>query len=162
MGTRANGRGVIEQLTTGEVSIGISEAKTSTAPQTYIKIGDINNRYFTSKISTYSDFLNVEANERLLLNIKDLKGTWSGNAKIAHYGSFSLDSQDGVSLNGHGKGSISAAFVGASSQVSTDTLTVKKIEINGKSLTYYFNNLADFVVAIAKHAKWGNVGDYRI
>lgn len=162
MGTRANGRGVIEQLTTGEVSIGISEAKTSTAPQTYIKIGDINNRYFTSKISTYSDFLNVEANERLLLNIKDLKGTWSGNAKIAHYGSFSLDSRDGVSLNGHGKGSISAAFVGASSQVSTDTLTVKKIEINGKSLTYYFNNLVDFVVSIAQHAGWKNIGGYKI
>ena len=162
MGTRANGRGVIEQLTTGEVSIGISEAKTSTAPQTYIKIGDINNRYFTSKISTYSDFLNVEANERLLLNIKDLKGTWSGNAKIAHYGSFSLDSRDGVSLNGHGKGSISAAFVGASSQVSTDTLTVKKIEINGKSLTYYFNNLVDFVVSIAQHAGWTNIGNYKI
>lgn len=162
MGTRANGRGVIEQLTTGEVSIGISEAKTSTAPQTYIKIGDINNRYFTSKISTYSDFLNVEANERLLLNIKDLKGTWSGNAKIAHYGSFSLDSRDGVSLNGHGKGSISAAFVGASSQVSTDTLTVKKIEINGKSLTYYFNNLVDFVVSIARHAGWTNIGNYKI
>lgn len=162
MGTRANGRGVIEQLTTGEVSIGISEAKTSTAPQTYIKIGDINNRYFTSKISTYSDFLNVEANERLLLNIKDLKGTWSGNAKIAHYGSFSLDSQDGVSLNGHGKGSISAAFVGASSQVSTDTLTVKKIEINGKSLTYYFNNLVDFVVSIAQHAGWTNIGNYKM
>lgn len=162
MGTRANGRGVIEQLTTGEVSIGISEVKTSTAPQTYIKIGDINNRYFTSKISTYSDFLNVEANERLLLNIKDLKGTWSGNAKIAHYGSFSLDSQDGVSLNGHGKGSISAAFVGASSQVSTDTLTVKKIEINGKSLTYYFNNLVDFVVSIARHAGWTNIGNYKM
>lgn len=162
MGTRANGRGVIEQLTTGEVSIGISEAKTSTAPQTYIKIGDINNRYFTSKISTYSDFLNVEANERLLLNIKDLKGTWSGNAKIAHYGSFSLDSRDGVSLNGHGKGSISAAFVGASSQVSTDTLTVKKIEINGKSLTYYFNNLVDFVVSIAQHAGWTNIGNYKM
>lgn len=162
MGTRANGRGVIEQLTTGEVSIGISEAKTSTAPQAYIKIGDINNRYFTSKISTYSDFLNVEANERLLLNIKDLQGTWSGNAKIAHYGSFSLDSRDGVSLNGHGKGSISAAFVGASSQVSTDTLTVKKIEINGKSLTYYFNNLADFVVSIAQHAGWKNIGNYKI
>lgn len=162
MGTWANGRGVIEQLTTGEVSIGISEAKTSTAPQAYIKIGDINNRYFTSKISTYSDFLNVEANERLLLNIKDLQGTWSGNAKIAHYGSFSLDSRDGVSLNGHGKGSISAAFVGASSQVSTDTLTVKKIEINGKSLTYYFNNLADFVVSIAQHAGWKNIGNYKI
>lgn len=162
MGTRANGRGVIEQLTTGEVSIGISEAKTSTAPQTYIKIGDINNRYFTSKISTYSDFLNVEANERLLLNIKDLKGTWSGNAKIDHYGSFSLDSRDGVSLNGHGKGSISAAFVGASSQVSTDTLTVKKIEINGKSLTYYFNNLVDFVVSIAQHAGWTNIGNYKM
>lgn len=156
MGTRANGRGVIEQLTTGEVSIGISEAKISTAPQTYIKIGDINNRYFTSKISTYSDFLNVEANERLLLNIKDLKGTWSGNASITQYGSFHLDSRDGVIIDGHGKGSVKVAKLIATQFYATS------IQLNNKDLVASFNRLADFVVTIAKHAKWGNVGDYRI
>ncbi|QBX17041.1 endopeptidase [Streptococcus phage Javan311] len=158
MGTRANGRGVIEQLTTGEVSIGISEAKTSTAPQAYIKIGDINNRYFTSKISTLSDFLNVEANERLLLNIKDLKGTWSGNASITQYGSFHLDSRDGVTIDGHGKGSVKVAELIARQFYATS------IQLNNKNLITIFNRLADFVVAIAKHAKWGNVnaGDYKI
>jgi reticulocyte binding protein (fragment) len=156
MGTRANGRGVIEQLTTGEVSIGISEAKTSTAPQAYIKIGDINNRYFTSKISTLSDFLNVEANERLLLNIKDLTGTWSGNASITQYGSFHLDSRDGVIIDGHGKGSVKVAKLIATQFYATS------IQLNNKDLVASFNRLADFVVAIAKHAKWGNVGDYRI
>lgn len=156
MGTRANGRGVIEQLTTGEVSIGISEAKTSTAPQTYIKIGDINNRYFTSKISTLSDFLNVEANERLLLNIKDLNGTWSGNASITQYGSFHLDSRDGVTIDGHSKGSIKVG------KLITPQLYATSIQLNNKDLVTTFNRLVDFVVAIAKHAKWGNVGDYRI
>lgn len=158
MGTRANGRGVIEQLTTGEVSIGISEVKTSTAPQAYIKIGDINNRYFTSKISTLSDFLNVEANERLLLNIKDLKGTWSGNASITQYGSFHLDSRDGVTIDGHGKGSVKVAELIARQFYATS------IQLNNKNLITIFNRLADFVVAIAKHAKWGNVnaGDYKI
>lgn len=158
MGTRANGRGVIEQLTTGEVSIGISEVKTSTAPQAYIKIGDINSRYYTSKISTLSDFLNVEANERLLLNIKDLNGTWSGNASITQYGSFHLDSRDGVTIDGHGKGSVKVAELIARQFYATS------IQLNNKNLITIFNRLADFVVAIAKHAKWGNVnaGDYKI
>ena len=140
MGTRANGRGVIEQLTTGEVSLGISEVKTSTAPQTYIKIGDINNRYYTSKISTLSDFLNIEANERLTLNIKDLKGTWSGNAEIAHYGSFSLDSRDGVSLNGHGKGSILVRLLG-SNLLNTDSIQTGSISVNGKNLRDIFSRI---------------------
>lgn len=140
MGTRANGRGVIEQLTTGEVSIGISEVKTSTAPQAYIKIGDINNRYFTSKISTLSDFLNIEANERLTLNIKDLKGTWSGNAEIAHYGSFSLDSRDGVSLDGHGKGTISVRLLG-SKLLNAGSIQTDSISVNGKNLKDIFSRI---------------------
>lgn len=140
MGTRANGRGVIEQLTTGEVSLGISESKTSTAPQAYIKIGDINNRYFTSKISTFSDSLNIEANERLTLNIKDLKGTWSGNAEIAHYGSFSLNSRDGISLDGHGKGSISVNSLG-SKLLNTTSIQANSISINGKNLKDIFSRI---------------------
>lgn len=140
MGTRANGRGVIEQLTTGEVSIGISEVKTSTAPQAYIKIGDINNRYFTSKISTLSDFLNIEANERLTLNIKDLKGTWSGNAEIAHYGSFSLDSRDGVSLDGHGKGTIFVRLLG-SKLLNAGSIQTDSISVNGKNLKDIFSRI---------------------
>ena len=167
MGTRANGRGVIEQLTTGEVSLGISEVKTSTAPQTYIKIGDINSRYYTSQISTLSDFLNIEANERILLNTKAIKGTWQGDAIINSYGEFSLDAKEGVTMNGHRKGFISTEVVGAdrvnSNLVGTNRIDVaNSITIKNKDLVTYFNRLADFVVAIAKHAKWGNVGDYRI
>lgn len=156
MGTRANGRGVIEQLTTGEVSIGISEVKESTAPQTYIKIGDINNRYYTSKISTLSDFLNIETNERLSLNIKDLKGTWTGNAEITQYGSFSLNSRDGIEIDGHNKGSISTKNLYAK------TLYVDSVQIGTKGLVYTFNRLVDFVVDIAKHAGWSNIGDYKL
>lgn len=140
MGTRANGRGVIEQLTTGEVSLGISEAKTSTAPQAYIKIGDINNRYFTSKISTFSDFLNIEANERLTLNVKSIIGTWSGDAKIAHYGSFSLDSRDGISLDGHGKGSITVNTLG-SKLLNATSIQANSISINGKNLKDIFSRI---------------------
>lgn len=167
MGTRANGRGVIEQLTTGEVSLGISEVKTSTAPQTYIKIGDINSRHYTSQISTLSDFLNIEANERILLNTKAIKGTWQGDAIINSYGEFSLDAKEGVTMNGHQKGSISTKVVGAD-QVNSNSIGTNRIDIansltiKNKDLVVYFNRLADFVVAIAKHAKWGNVGDYRI
>lgn len=140
MGTRANGRGVIEQLTTGEVSLGISEAKTSTAPQAYIKIGDINNRYFTSKISTFSDFLNIEANERLTLNVKSINGTWSGDAKIAHYGSFSLDSRDGISLDGHGKGSITVSTLG-SKLLNAASIQTNSISINSKNLKDIFSRI---------------------
>lgn len=167
MGTRANGRGVIEQLTTGEVSIGISEVKTSTAPQCYIKIGDINNRYFTSNISTFSDFLNIEANERLTLNVKSIKGTWQGDTVIESYGLFSMDVREGVTMNGHRKGFISTEVVGAK-QVTTDSVRTDSINITkditfkNRNLATSFNALVDFVVAVARHAGWTNIGNYKI
>lgn len=167
MGTQANGRGVIEQLTTGEVSLGISEVKTSTAPQTYIKIGDINNRYYTSKISMLADFLNVDLNERLILNTKAIKGTWQGDTVIESYGLLSMDVREGVTLNGHRKGFISTDVVGAS-QVTTDTVRTKRIDIENeitiknRNLATSFNALVDFVVAVAQHAGWKNIGNYKI
>lgn len=157
MGTRANGKGVIEQLTTGEVSLGISEAKTSTAPQAYIKIGDINNRYFTSKISTFSDFLNIEANERLTLNVKSIIGTWSGDAKIAHYGSFSLNSRDGISLDGHGKGNISVNILG-SKQLNTTSIQANSISINGKNLKDIFSHIDQNFKALRQFRVANNEG----
>lgn len=167
MGTRANGRGVIEQLTTGEVSIGISEVKTSTAPQTYIKIGDINNRYYTSKISMLADFLNVDLNERLILNTKAIKGTWQGDTVIESYGLFSMDVREGVTMNGHRKGFISTEVVGAK-QVTTDSVRTDSIDITkditfkNRNLATSFNALVDFVVAVARHAGWTNIGNYKI
>lgn len=167
MGTRANGRGVIEQLTTGEVSIGISEVKTSTAPQAYIKIGDINNRYYTSKISMLADFLNIDLNERLILNTKAIKGTWQGDTVIESYGLFSMDVREGVTMNGHRKGFISTEVVGAK-QVTTDSVRTDRIDITkditfkNRNLATSFNALVDFVVAVARHAGWTNIGNYKI
>lgn len=167
MGTRANGRGVIEQLTTGEVSIGISEVKTSTAPQAYIKIGDINNRYYTSKISMLADFLNIDLNERLILNTKAIKGTWQGDTVIESYGLFSMDVREGVTMNGHRKGFISTEVVGAK-QVTTDSVRTDSIDITkditfkNRNLATSFNALVDFVVAVARHAGWTNIGNYKI
>lgn len=167
MGTRANGRGVIEQLTTGEVSIGISEVETSTAPQTYIKIGDINNRYYTSKISMLADFLDIDLKERLLLNTRAIKGTWQGDTNIESYGSFTMDVRDGVTMNGHGKGFVGTGTVGCK-HVNTDSLRVNKIElvneitIKNRNLATTFNALVDFVVAVAKHAGWTNIGNYKM
>lgn len=167
MGTRANGRGVIEQLTTGEVSLGISEVKTSTAPQTYIKIGDINNRYYTSKISMLADFLDIDLNERLILNTKAIKGTWQGDTVIESYGLFSMDVREGVTMNGHRKGFISTEVVGAK-QVTTDSVRTGSIDITtditfkNRKLSTSFNALVDFVVAIAQHAGWKNIGNYKI
>lgn len=167
MGTRANGRGVIEQLTTGEVSIGISEVKTSTAPQTYIKIGDINNRYYTSKISMLADFLDIDLNERLILNTKAIKGTWQGDTVIKSYGLFSMDVREGVTMNGHRKGFISTEVVGAK-QVTTDSVRTDSIDITkditfkNRNLATSFNALVDFVVAVARHAGWTNIGNYKI
>ena len=167
MGTWANGRGVIEQLTTGEVSLGISEVKTSTAPQTYIKIGDINNRYYTSKISMLADFLNVDLNERLILNTKAIKGTWQGDTVIESYGLFSMDVREGVTMNGHRKGFISTEVVGAK-QVTTDSVRTDSIDITkditfkNRNLATSFNALVDFVVAVARHAGWTNIGNYKI
>ena len=167
MGTRANGRGVIEQLTTGEVSLGISEVKTSTAPQTYIKIGDINNRYYTSKISMLADFLNVDLNERLILNTKAIKGTWQGDTVIESYGLFSMDVREGVTMNGHRKGFISTEVVGAkqvtTDSVRTDSIVIAKdITFKNRNLATSFNALVDFVVAVARHAGWTNIGNYKI
>lgn len=167
MGTRANGRGVIEQLTTGEVSIGISEVKTSTAPQTYIKIGDINNRYYTSKISMLADFLDIDLNERLLLNTKAIKGTWQGDTNIESYGSFTMDVRDGVTMNGHGKGFVGTGTVGCK-HVNTDSVRTGSIDITtditfkNRKLSTSFNALVDFVVAVARHAGWTNIGNYKI
>lgn len=167
MGTRANGRGVIEQLTTGEVSIGISEVKTSTAPQTYIKIGNINNRYYTSQISMLADFLNIDLKERLLLNTRAIKGTWQGDTNIESYGSFTMDVRDGVTMNGHGKGFVGTGTVGCN-HVNTDSIRVNKIEltneitIKNRNLATSFNALVDFVVAVARHAGWTNIGNYKI
>lgn len=167
MGTRANGRGVIEQLTTGEVSLGISEVKTSTAPQTYIKIGDINNRYYTSKISMLADFLDIDLNERLILNTKAIKGTWQGDTVIESYGLFSMDVREGVTMNGHRKGFISTEVVGAK-QVTTDSVRTGSIDITtditfkNRKLSTSFNALVDFVVAVAQHAGWKNIGNYKI
>lgn len=167
MGTRANGRGVIEQLTTGEVSLGISEVKTSTAPQTYIKIGDINNRYYTSKISMLADFLNVDLNERLILNTKAINGTWQGDTVIEGYGLFSMDVREGVTMNGHRKGFISTEVVGAK-QVTTDSVRTDSIDITkditfkNRNLATSFNALVDFVVAVARNAGWTNIGNYKI
>ena len=167
MGTRANGRGVIEQLTTGEVSLGISEVKTSTAPQTYIKIGDINNRYYTSKISMLADFLNVDLNEHLILNTKAIKGTWQGDTVIESYGLFSMDVREGVTMNGHRKGFISTEVVGAkqvtTNSVRTDSIDITKdITFKNRNLATSFNALVDFVVAVARHAGWTNIGNYKI
>lgn len=167
MGTRANGRGVIEQLTTGEVSLGISEVKTSTAPQTYIKIGDINNRYYTSKISMLADFLDIDLNERLILNTKAIKGTWQGDTVIESYGLLSMDVREGVTMNGHRKGFISTEVVGAK-QVTTDSVRTDSINITkditfkNRNLATSFNALVDFVVAVARHAGWTNIGNYKI
>lgn len=167
MGTRANGRGVIEQLTTGEVSLGISEVKTSTAPQTYIKIGDINNRYYTSKISMLADFLDIDLNSRLILNTNAIKGTWQGDTVIESYGLLSMDVREGVTLNGHRKGFVSTEVVGAK-QVSADSMRTdsinitKDITIKNRNLATTFNTLVDFVVAIAKHAGWTNIGNYKM
>ena len=167
MGTRANGRGVIEQLTTGEVSLGISEVKTSTAPQTYIKIGDINNRYYTSKISMLADFLDIDLNERLILNTKAIKGTWQGDTVIESYGLFSMDVREGVTMNGHRKGFISTEVVGAK-QVTTDSVRTGSIDITNditiknRKLSTSFNALVDFVVTVARHAGWTNIGNYKI
>lgn len=136
MGTRTNGRGVIEQLTTGEVSIGISEVKTSTAPQTYIKIGDINSRYYTSKISMLADFLDIDLKERLLINTKAIKGTWTGDANIESYGSFTMDAREGVTMNGHEKGLISTGTLG-SKTVNTDSVRTKIMDAQ----TIMFKNI---------------------
>ena len=163
MGTRANGRGVIEQLTTGEVSIGISEVKTSTAPQCYIKIGNINNRYFTSNISTFSDFLNIEANQRLTLNVNSIKGTWQGDTVIESYGLLSMDVREGVTMNGHRKGFVSTEVVGAR-QVSTDTVLTKtiaienSISINGKNLKDIFSRIDQNFKALRQFRVANNEG----
>lgn len=51
---------------------------------------------------------------------------------------------------------------GTGSRLKTSSVTTDNLYIKNKDLVGYFNNLADFVVTIARHAGWKNIGNFKI
>lgn len=116
--------------------------------KTYIEIGNTTGNFFENKIIATANKIALTADEELKLYS-------SGKIVISGGGGSSLTTGaiTGTSVNGQ----TFTGSIGNFQSLSTGSLT-----INRKDLVGYFNNLAQFVVAIAREAGWKNIGDYRI
>ena len=116
--------------------------------KTYIEIGNTAGNFFEDKII-------ATANKIALTADNELKLYSSGKITISGGGGSSLTTGaiTGTSVNGQ-------TFTGSIGNFQS--LSTGSLVINRKDLVGYFNNLAQFVVAIAREAGWKNIGDYRI
>ena len=116
--------------------------------KTYITIGNTTSNFFEDKII-------ATANKIALTADNELKLYSSGKITISGGGGSSLTTGaiTGTSVNAQ-------TFTGSIGNFQS--LSTGSLVINRKDLVGYFNNLAQFVVAIAREAGWKNIGDYRI
>ncbi len=116
--------------------------------KTYIEIGNTTGNFFENKIIATANKIALTADEELKLYS-------SGKIVISGGGGSSLTTGaiTGTSVNGQ-------TFTGSIGNFQS--LSTGSLVINRKDLVGYFNNLAEFVVAIARNAGWKNIGDYRI
>jgi hypothetical protein len=116
--------------------------------KTYIEIGNTIGNFFENKIIAMANKIALTADEEL-----DLYS--SGKIVISGGGGSSLTTGaiTGTSVNAQ-------TFTGSIGNFQS--LSTGSLVINRKDLVGYFNNLAQFVVAIAREAGWKNIGDYRI
>ena len=116
--------------------------------KTYIEIGNTTGNFFENKIIATANKIALTADEELKLYS-------SGKIVISGGGGSSLTTGaiTGTSVNGQ-------TFTGSIGNFQS--LSTGSLVINRKDLVGYFNNLAQFVVAIAREAGWKNIGDYRI
>lgn len=116
--------------------------------KTYIEIGNTTGNFFENKIIATASKIGLTADDELRLYS-------SGKIIISGGGGSSLTTGaiTGTSVNGQ-------TFTGSIGNFQS--LSTGSLVINRKDLVGYFNNLAQFVVAIAREAGWKNIGDYRI
>lgn len=116
--------------------------------KTYIEIGNTTGNFFENKIIATANKIGLTADDELRLYS-------SGKIIISGGGGSSLTTGaiTGTSVNAQ-------TFTGSIGNFQS--LSTGSLVINRKDLVGYFNNLAQFVVAIAREAGWKNIGDYRI
>lgn len=115
---------------------------------TYLEIGNTTGNFFENKIIATSNKIALTANDELKL---------SSSGKI-------------TILGGWGSSLVTGAITGTSVNAQTFTgttgnfqsLSTGSLIIDRKNLVAYFNALVDFVVAVAQHAGWKNIGNYKI
>ncbi len=115
---------------------------------TYLEIGNTTGNFFENKIIATSNKIALTAND-------ELKLFSSGKITI---------------LGGGGSSLVTGAITGTSVNAQTFTgttgnfqsLSTGSLIIDRKNLVAYFNALVDFVVAVAQHAGWKNIGNYKI
>ena len=115
---------------------------------TYLEIGNTTGNFFENKIIATSNKIALTAND-------ELKLFSSGKITI---------------LGGGGSSLVTGAITGTSVNAQTFTgttgnfqsLSTGSLIIDRKNLVAYFNALVDFVVAVARHAGWTNIGNYKI
>lgn len=115
---------------------------------TYIEIGNTTGNFFENKINAIADDLSLTGRDEIRLYSGGKITIDGGSGSSLRTGSIT-----GTSVNGQ-------TFTGAIGNFQS--LSTGSLVINRKDLVGYFNNLAQFVVAIAREAGWKNIGDYRI
>ena len=115
---------------------------------TYLEIGNTTGNFFENKIIATSNKIALTANDELKLSS-------SGKITISGGGGSSLvtGAITGTSVNAQ-------TFTGTTGNFQS--LSTGSLIINRKNLVAYFNALVDFVVAVAQHAGWKNIGNYKI
>ena len=115
---------------------------------TYLEIGNTTGNFFEDKII-------ATANKMALTADNELKLYSSGKITISGGGGSSLTTGaiTGTSVNGQ----TFTGSIGNFQSLSTGSLIIDR-----KNLVAYFNALVDFVVAVAQHAGWKNIGNYKI
>ena len=115
---------------------------------TYLEIGNTTGNFFENKIIATSNKIALTANDELKLSS-------SGKITISGGGGSSLvtGAITGTSVNAQ-------TFTGTTGNFQS--LSTGSLIIDRKNLVAYFNALVDFVVAVAQHAGWKNIGNYKI
>ena len=115
---------------------------------TYIEIGNTTGNFFENKIIATADKISL---------------TGRNEIRLYSDGKITIDGGSGSSLK---TGSITSTSVNTQTFTgsigSFQSLSAGSLIIDRKNLVAYFNALVDFVVAVAQHAGWKNIGNYKI
>ena len=93
------------------------------------------------------------------LQLGDILGNNFQNQAVLRAEDVNITSSSKTMIYSSGKMEIAG---GTGSRLKTSTVTTDNLYLKNKDLVGYFNNLADFVVTMARHAGWKNIGNYKI
>lgn len=116
--------------------------------KTYIEIGNTTGNFFENKIIATADKISLTGRNEIRLYSDDKITIDGGSGSSLKTGSIT-----GTSVNAQ-------AFTGSIGNFQS--LSAGSLIIDRKNLVAYFNALVDFVVAVAQHAGWKNIGNYKI